>query len=260
MKIFRILKDKSPTILCCVAAAGVISSIIFAVKGTPKAMKKLEKARGEKSKELSKMEVVKTVAPCYIPAASMALGTIACIFSANILNKRKQAMLTSAYAALNTQYLGYSSEVKRLFGNEAHEEIISNIPVQYPEKNDIYSADVSRKACPMFDGVDGNEEILCYDPTRPIELRWYTSTPIKVLNAIISINNMYAVSGEVTKNEYYDILGLESIKYGDDEGWDISSGIYYIGFETIHNTADDNTLEYWIINPTFWPEPFEKYS
>lgn len=42
------LKRSSPTILCCVAAFGVVGTAVAAVKVTPKAMKLLEDATDEK--------------------------------------------------------------------------------------------------------------------------------------------------------------------------------------------------------------------
>ncbi len=94
------LKRSSPTILCCIAAVGVVGTAVASVKATPKAMKLLKKATDEKGEELSKAEIVITVAHLYIPAAAIGAGTIFCIFGANALNKQQQARLMSAYALL----------------------------------------------------------------------------------------------------------------------------------------------------------------
>ena len=100
------LKRSSPTILCCVAAVGVVGTAVAAVKVTPKAMKLLEDATDEKGTDLSRTEIVLTVAHLYIPAAAIGAGTIFCIFGANALNKQHQTRLMSAYALLRNYHNG----------------------------------------------------------------------------------------------------------------------------------------------------------
>ena len=48
------LRRSSPTILCCVAAVGVVGTAIASAKAVPKAMKLLENATEEKGEKLSK--------------------------------------------------------------------------------------------------------------------------------------------------------------------------------------------------------------
>ena len=114
-----VLKKNGATILTCVGGVGVIATTVMAVKATPKALLLLEEAKKEKGEELTKVEVVKTAAPAYIPTAVMGVSTIACIFSANMLNKRHQAALTSAYALLNQSYKEYRGKVVDLYGEIA---------------------------------------------------------------------------------------------------------------------------------------------
>ncbi len=254
MKIFQTLKGKSPTILCCVAAVGVVSSIIFAAKATPKAIQKLEKARGEKSEELSKIEVFKIAAPCYIPAAVMGVVTIGCIFSANALNRHSQAMLTSAYGLLNSSYKRYSDEVKKKFGTEAHNEILQSISAEEAKKVDILSYDMCSSKCMSFDDSD-EEVMLFYDA---MSKRYFKSTISRVLLAEYHLNRNFCLGGAPDKNQFYDFLGISRTDDGEYVGWDYAGGMCWIDFEHIRNETDDG-LEYYIINPTFWPEPWEVY-
>lgn len=88
------------TVLTCLGGIGVVATSIMAIKATPKALELIEEAKKEKGEELSKWETVKVAAPKYIPAMMTGVATIACIFGANVLNKRQQASLISAYASL----------------------------------------------------------------------------------------------------------------------------------------------------------------
>ena len=102
------LQRSSPTILTCLAAIGVVATTVMAVRATPKAV--LLKRKDSRIKHdgdpeaYTKLEAVKSSWKCYIPAAIIGVSTITCIFGANILNKRQQASIASAYALVNNAY------------------------------------------------------------------------------------------------------------------------------------------------------------
>lgn len=111
------------TVLTCIGAAGVAVTSVMAVKATPKAIELLKNAEEEKGDKLTKLEVVKTAAPAYIPAIATGVTTVACIFGANILNKHQQAAMASAYALLDRSYKAYTNKVAELYGEESSAEI-----------------------------------------------------------------------------------------------------------------------------------------
>ena len=59
----------------------------------------------EKQEELTKIEKVKIAGPVYIPSILIGAGTVACIFGANVLNKRHQAALVSAYTLAESSFI-----------------------------------------------------------------------------------------------------------------------------------------------------------
>lgn len=111
------------TVLSCIGAVGVVATSVMAVKATPKAIELLKNAEEEKGDKLTKMEVVKTAAPAYIPAAVTGVATVACVFGANVLNKHQQAAMASAYALLDRTYKAYSNKVEELYGEDSSAEI-----------------------------------------------------------------------------------------------------------------------------------------
>ena len=48
----------------------------------------------------------------------------------NVLSKRQQAALTSAYALLNDSYNNYKDKLKELYGEEAHQKIVDAIAAE----------------------------------------------------------------------------------------------------------------------------------
>lgn len=262
-EIFRFVKAKSPLILSCLAAVGVISTAVLAVKATPKAMKKIEKMREPVmvymdnvshvvSREPSRKYILKAVWKDYIPAAAMGVGTIVCIFAASILSKRNQVMLTSSYAVLNNQFKRYSEEVVERFGKETHEDILDVIRIEKPEKIVVKAPGLHGDSSISFDSCDENE-VLFYDM---MSKRYFNSTIGSVMTAIHHLNRSFCMGADPEVNSFYDFLGLEGVENGDNLGWSLEDGMYWIDFEIFKSKMDDDTLECYVINPIFWPEPF----
>lgn len=166
---FNFFKNNSSTILTCIGAVGVIATSILAAKATPKALKVIEKAEEEKGEKLTKLEVVKVAAPAYIPAAVTGASTIACIFGANILNKRQQASMASAYALLSNSYSNYREKVKELYGDDAEDKIVESM------NEDMYDE---------FDDLDFEDEELqlFYDGS---SCSYFTSTMHDVIQKVV---------------------------------------------------------------------------
>lgn len=135
------------TLLTCIGAIGVVATSVMAVKATPKATRLLEASEKEKGEKLTKMEMVKIAAPAYIPAAVVGASTIACIFGANILTRRSQASLASAYALLDRSYKEYRNKVNDLYGEEADDEVRVEVTKDYyNEYEDCDEVDIEEES------------------------------------------------------------------------------------------------------------------
>ena len=121
------LKRSSPAILTCLGAIGVVATSVLAVKATPKAVDIIRAREGIDHEGNyygpTKLEVVQLTWKCYIPAALVGLSTITCIFGANVLNKRNQASLASAYALLREAYQQYRKAANTVYGEDADSKI-----------------------------------------------------------------------------------------------------------------------------------------
>ena len=94
------IKKNVATILTGIGTAGVVITAVSAIKATPKALYSIEEAEKEKGDKLSNKEKIITTTHIYLPTIIIGVSTIACILGANILNKKQQASLISAYALL----------------------------------------------------------------------------------------------------------------------------------------------------------------
>ena len=215
-KIASKLQRNSSNILTCVGAVGVISTSISSVKATPKAIELIKKAEHDKGEPLTKFEIVKTVGFVYTPSILIGASTIACIFGANVLNKKNQAALMSAYALIDNSFKEYKNKVKELYGENADTDIRNSIAVD-KFKNRRVRTDTS-----------DNETF--YDEFSD---RFFNSTMEKVITAEYELNRNLALKGFATLNEFYKYLGLPPIVNGDAFGWSLDAGSMYYGYSWI---------------------------
>ena len=233
------LKRNSSTILTCVGAIGVIATSVMAVKATPKAMMKLEEAKKEKGDELTTSEKIVVAGPTYIPSIVAGVSTIACIFGANILNKRQQAALMSAYALLDNSYKDYKKKTQELYGEDADIRIRNEIAKDKCKENDLEL---------------GDDKLLFFDDYSG---RYFESTMENVVKAEYELNRKISLWGGAYLNEFYEFLGLEPTDFGDAVGWDICSELFWIDFDhrkTMINIGDaDDKIECYIIETPYPP-------
>lgn len=243
------LKRNASTILTSIGGVGVVATAVMAVRATPKALRYLEEAKKEKGEDLTKLEMVRVAGPIYIPTIVMGASTIACIFSSNVLNKRHQAALMSAYALVDTSYKEYKGKLKELYGEEAHNEIVEAIAVEKAEEKYIRGGYFG-SSCDLSADERTGDRVLFYDE---YSQRYFESTIEQVMNAEYHLNRNYTLRGYAVLNELYDFLGLEPTDYGSILGWaPLDEGMYWIEFNHRH-VVDDDGLDYYILEMPFEP-------
>ncbi len=232
-------KGGTATFLTCISAVGVVMTAISAANDTPRAMKLLEIEEDEKGRGLTTEERVKTAAPAYIPTAAIAASTILCIFGSNVLNKRQQATLASAYALLDRYHRSYRNELIKRHGKKADEEIqraIARSSCNY-HKIGIDAPDVLTT---FYDEISG-ESITCYER--------------ELMDAEYHLNRNFVLRGYASLNEFYSFLGLPQTDYGAEVGWTITDGYGFIDFEHHLISRDDGGPDIYSINMVIQPDP-----
>lgn len=206
----------------------------LAVKATPKALRIIDEL-----KDPSKVEIVQNVWPCYIPSLLVGSATIACIFGANVLNKRQQAAITSAYMLLDQSYKTYRSKVKEVLGDDSDLKVCASIAEEKCKEADIHP-------------VGGN--LLFYEPYYG---QAFQRTMLEVQDAEYKLNQKFATEGEASLNDFFEFLGLSKTDTGDKIGWsqENSYDFYnYVWIEFEHElTKGSDGMEYYIINMPYPP-------
>lgn len=238
------LKRASPTILSCIAAIGTVATAVLAVKATPKAIEYIQMNTGYNHDGVmevpSKEEIVKATWKNYIPAAAVGLGTIVCILSANGLNRKQQATITSAYVLLENAYKEYKNKLKDIYGEETDTEVRKAVA------KDNYTGDP--------DVTDG--KLLFYDE---YSNRYFERTMEEVIDAEYHLNREFILEGDVKLNKFYELLGLPGTELGAVVGWDCESAAAFFGYQWIDFEHDlvvmDDGLECYIVHMPFAPTP-----
>ena len=216
MSLKMFLKKNSSTILSCVGAVGVVATAVTAVKATPKALELIEERKTELEVEKIPVgEIVKTSWKCYIPSIAIGLSTITCIFGANVLNKRSQAALISAYSLLDSSFKEYKEYTNELYGEDADEKIreaiakdkYSKLPFKVTEEKQLF-----------YDMISG---------------RYFESTLMEMYRAEYELNRCYAKFGYVCLNDFYDLIGVDRVEGGYDVGWSIDASNMFYGYDCI---------------------------
>lgn len=246
------LKKHTSTLLCIASAGGLVMTAVLAAKSTPKAMDILKKRQSDKGEELTPIEKARAVFPCYVPAVVAGAASIACIFCANVLNKKQQASLVGAYALLNNQYRRYTDKVKDICGEDTHKAVLNAIAVEQADDTPVNAYAITGRLSSFED--DDEERRLFYDA---YSQRYFESTVSHVLQAEYHVNRNYSLGSDVTLNDFYLFLGIDKVNGGDDIGWSWSNyELPWIDFENAPMRLEDGT-PYHMIVMIFAPEPME---
>ena len=227
-------KKHSPEILIGMGIAGAASSVIFAVKATPKAMFLLEEKRQELGVEkLEAKEIIKTAAPVYIPTAVSFGVSVACIVGASSVNARRNAALTAAYTLSESTLRTYRDKVLETVGEDKEREIRQKAAIEQQQSTPepqtlVVSSAAGQLKC--FDSLSG---------------RYFVSTKNEIDKAVNEFNRQLRDDMRISLNDWYDLIGLDTNKLGDMLGWDIERG--YV--ETFYaSRLDEDGLPCLVVN------------
>lgn len=205
-KIGGLIEKNSSHILTGLGMLGVITTAVSAVKATPKALYLLENEKEyrveEQMEPMSTIEKAVLLTPTYFPTILMGVATMGCIYGANYINHKNQAILTGAYSYLDSYHKKYREKVKELYGDGADEEVKEAIArEQYLQA--------------QLDELKPNM-ILCYDE---FSGRYFEFDKNELVTISYEVNKMYSFLGEMSLNDFYEFMGLETTDFGETVGW-----------------------------------------
>lgn len=217
----RTVSKHSPTILTGLGIAGFISTVVMAVKATPKAMEILEYERNFRFDEygtdyetpISPVDTIELTWKLYAPSALMGVTSIACIIGATSIQNRRAAALSSLFAVAESTLKEYQAKVVKTIGENKEQKIRAEITGDELKKNPLE---------PKAIIVSGLGDTLCYDVYTG---RYFKGDVESIKRTVNEFNHRLLKEMQLPLNDLYFELGLESVESGRDIGWDVEKGL-----------------------------------
>lgn len=211
------VKHNASTIILVASGVGFVVSTGLAIKATTKATLILSEEFGPDDTLPTKTtlllkEVVPLVWREYIPTAVCLGASMVGLGYAQHLNLRDIAMFYNAYAGLN-------ADIQRYRENVIPAKPVTSVPdTQAPMKTEV---DRTTQEIYM---LGGSTRHIYFDV---LSGRPFTATADEMQRFENELNQMLLSDTWVTINQYYNVLGLEPTKLGDDSGWAAGTPILF---------------------------------
>lgn len=203
-KILKYSARYAPTVMMSLGIGGVFSTAILAVKATPKALEIIDYTDPQ-----TKKEYIAATWKLYIPAVISCVITSACIIGSNKALLKRQAAISSLYAASEKALHLYQDKTLEVSGEKVKEKIETlldkdKVDAAMVNEEPILVADLGHTI--FFDSLSG---------------RFFSSSIDRVKNAANLFNRdiMTGFLGTCSVNEWYYMLDIPTISLGDDYGW-----------------------------------------
>ena len=225
------IHKNSPYILTGLGCAGVVSTAIMTGKAAIKAhdrIKDVEQGMRDEgcSDGLELKDKVKITWKYFVPSTIMGATSVACIIGAQSVNTRRHAALASLYTLSEQTLKDYRENVKELVGKNKEEKAYDKVQqdrlaTEPPKDGSII---LTNKGETLFrDSYSGR----------------YFKSDIETLRKIENeLNHNIVHQLWVSVNDLYYLIGLDSIKLGDDIGWDPDQLIEFKFIPTIYKDEE----------------------
>lgn len=216
-----VITANSPVLLMGTALAGVVTTGILAAKAGYKARgivdaeqarrneAALELANGAVEAEpLSLQEKVQLTWLCYAVPAVTGASTIAATVGMHTIHTKRANAMAALYAVTSNKLDDYGQEAEKLLG---------------AKKTQALNDEVAQKAIdrrePLVDNaviITGRGDELCHDDWSG---QWFRGSVANIEAAVNEINRKLIDQGEVSLNEFYELVGIKDIQMGERFGW-----------------------------------------
>lgn len=203
-------KKNLPTILTWTSAISTVGALYFTGKATVKAVRTYDELKKE-NKDISKKEILKAVGPYYIPAAGFAAASVACSFSSNHINLKRQQILAGALFASNEALQAFRKKVTEKIGEDEVKQITKEQAQEAPLVE-------SKRHIP-------GEKVVVYDDF----LQYKFETTFEKLNDAefevnrrLNNNDCYICTGNVPYEEFYRWMDVRPPKTAYAYSWNSS--------------------------------------
>lgn len=228
----KVVQKKSPEILTGLGIAGMITTVVLAVKATPKALDLIDEEIDNQNRKLSQeaydsgystanqinklkpVETVKVAWKPYIPALLLGSASVGCLIGANTVSARRHAALYSAYELSKTAYNELNEKVTEVVGEKKVTEIKQKLAED--KVNKVSSEGAIEKKSNVVIAGDGDTWFIDAMSNQP-----FLSSKNKLDAAANELNRKMRSDMYVSLSQFYDEVGIEHTGTSDYIGWRI---------------------------------------
>ena len=252
VKLINAFKDAtvkhSPEILVAVGIASMVSATVFAIQDTPKVMKLIAEKEEAQTKPLEIEDKVKIMVPGYVRTIVASGVGVACIIGASSIRLHRNAVLTAAYTMSETALKNYTKKAEEIVGKEKADQIRkeaqADMTMPVPQVVKTSGDDIV---------ITDTECIKCYDS---LTGRYFPSNRNRLEKAVNELNRLMRDERFMSENDWFSMIGLDTVVLGDDLGWSIDTGYLDISYSS---RLDEHGNPALVIGYVQLPRPIHSY-
>lgn len=256
-KVTASFNRNAPTILTITGVSALIFAGVVGCKMTPKAIAlkqeaeddlELKRLDGETTKkELTKFEVIKTMAPAYLPAIALGFTGAMLIFAANHINLKRVAAVAGAYSITANNFKEYKAKVEEMVGSKKAEQIKQNIVSDYVQEHPPMETKIIET---------GHGKTLFLDK---FSGQYFYSDADYIVHVENLLNQGLMQNGSVPLSEYYRLMGFANTpSIADYVGWDYNIDGEIVQLEKVSHYCEEKGYHITAISPNINLRDFYK--
>lgn len=216
-------KKHSPELLTGIGIAGMVTTVVLAVRATPKALRLIDEKKADIPEEetIPRIEAVKAAWKVYVPAVLTGILSTICLIGANSVNQRRNVAIAAAYSLSESALKEYREKVIDTIGERKEQGIRDDIMKDWITENPVREVVVSDRG-----------STLCYDS---LSGRYFKSDIEKLRRIVNDLNRRMRDEMFISLNDFYcavDNPDLGPTKLGDMLGWNIDKGYIDLNFSS----------------------------
>ena len=211
----------APQILTALGIVGMISTVVMAIKATPKcdeliaeAEERLREETEDNSAELGKKETVTCALKAYWPTISMGIVSAGCFIVSNYVYGKREAVVATALGMSEVALHRFQEATLETVGKKTMDEIRGRVADRQLQESKVdLSTEESRNRNIV---LTKHGTTLFYDPYIDRHFR----SDLEYVRRCVNDLNEDALSGDfVSLNDLYFALDLKECKRGENLGW-----------------------------------------
>lgn len=246
-RLAQAIKREQPAILTAVGIAGMLTTVVMAVKVTPKAVRLLDREKADRLENnigddnenidglikipddkirkygyyrLPTKDTIKIVWRLYAPSAILCAASVACLIGSHAASTKRNMALAAAYTISESALKEYREQVIETVGEKKEREVSDAIAKKKIEGKPVSANEVV---------ITKKGNVLCFDV---LSGRYFRSDIDAIKRTVNELNRTMLGEMEISLNEFYSALGLSEIKLGDDLGWNVNRGLIDVLFSS----------------------------